>query len=776
MTEYSIAGEKISIPTDVENERYVKTSTASLISQVGGIFDSWYSAQYDCNAVYKNAGNVMEKAIMPIITKGVKMLSDQGVYSIDEKIFIDKYIAGFASDFFDALETMQDRIEEIDDQQRIEKEYRQARKAGRGRVIGGGFGLGGAIKGMATAGVMNSTTGMAHSLGNAVGNMGTSLAASSNKSAVYKNSKAPLREAIIQSAYNVRNGIREALEREANIRCKYVTVTESKQAEAILQNYNQNRIPADQKKKQILQALVLDPYDIDVYEVIWNDYGDKNGDLRKMSTYFGGILEQSIKCMAEKYGNELFSQNCKEYQNAFNKIKVGIRIELKITETLNKLKKYCEEHDIEESMIPTIITCTNLLTEIDKVVRTVKGTTYDTREIAEKVKKDYSKFYQVLDKKDLSQENAVEYVNSTEFATEEFKHILPDIFEKECNLRRIDKIYGNVATILRESFSDATLNTICFDVPGVIGNFQQKENMVRTITMMPSDETPVLFIDRSSNGKTGILFTNTSLRIYAKGIFSNDNQMYPLETITNIECVANDEYSVCMSDGSRINVNLKQKKISVEEQIKIGETLNEIVQLLLNIEHEERVKIFRILYGVSVCQCGTHLLTGEKICPTCNRMLKENGEFIETQICPNCNKLIPIGKKFCMVCGSKLIKYQEEKNIIDVIPNEDSKNEIEESKHEGMNVIIPEAKNDNNDFQNKGGASAENEPIVEYVICSNCGGNIIKGKKFCSVCGKPVQQNINIITQDISNIFCPKCGNKIKSGKKFCTSCGTKIQ
>ena len=49
--------------------------------------------------------------------------------------------------------------------------YRKLRKETRGRLIGGGFGLDGAIKGIATAGAINLMTGAAHSAFNFVGNL-----------------------------------------------------------------------------------------------------------------------------------------------------------------------------------------------------------------------------------------------------------------------------------------------------------------------------------------------------------------------------------------------------------------------------------------------------------------------------------------------------------------------------------------------------------------------------------------------------------------------------
>lgn len=49
--------------------------------------------------------------------------------------------------------------------------YRKIRKETRGRLVGGGFGLGGAVKGIATAGAINMMTGAAHSAFNFVGNI-----------------------------------------------------------------------------------------------------------------------------------------------------------------------------------------------------------------------------------------------------------------------------------------------------------------------------------------------------------------------------------------------------------------------------------------------------------------------------------------------------------------------------------------------------------------------------------------------------------------------------
>ena len=86
-------------------------------------------------------------------------------------------------------------------------------------------------------------------------------------------------------------------------------------------------------------------------------------------------------------------------------------------------------------------------------------------------------------------------------------------------------------------------------------------------------------------------------------------------------------------------------------------------------------------------------MPNEKVCPTCQKMLKRNGEFVETEYCPNCGFLLQKGKKFCSNCGFHLI------------------------------------------------VSSENDLNVVALImqCPNCGNSINAGKKFCTRCGTKIQ-------------------------------------
>lgn len=193
MTKYNIFGDEIIIPTEVENERNLLLSTEKLVEQAGDRFDSWYEEQYSCESLLRNIDEMWYQAYHPLAKKGIELLNAVGVYSIDEDMLIHEYAKRCFDDLEIVKEDMRSKVEGVERQKQAEYLYRQQRKDSRGRMIGGGFGLGGALKGMATAGVVNATTGMAHSIGNVVGNIGTSIAASSNKSAILKDSKEPMK-------------------------------------------------------------------------------------------------------------------------------------------------------------------------------------------------------------------------------------------------------------------------------------------------------------------------------------------------------------------------------------------------------------------------------------------------------------------------------------------------------------------------------------------------------------------------------------------------------
>lgn len=55
------------------------------------------------------------------------------------------------------------------------------------------------------------------------------------------------------------------------------------------------------------------------------------------------------------------------------------------------------------------------------------------------------------------------------------------------------------------------------------------------------------------------------------------------------------------------------------------------------------------------------------------------------------------------------------------------------------------------------------------LICVNCGELLDEGDKFCNECGTPVKQ-------EPEPLVCPNCGELLEEGDRFCNECGTKVE
>ena len=108
----------------------------------------------------KNLDNAIQKTYdlgLEIIQVQIEIICEQlismGAYALNRERFINKYIAG--NNLFEwgqLLEQISNRFDQFDIQAETQKAKRDIRKQSRGRLVGGGFGISGAAKGIAIAG------------------------------------------------------------------------------------------------------------------------------------------------------------------------------------------------------------------------------------------------------------------------------------------------------------------------------------------------------------------------------------------------------------------------------------------------------------------------------------------------------------------------------------------------------------------------------------------------------------------------------------------------
>ena len=181
-------GEKIDF--DAAEIRYMDlfNMVPDAIHSVEKPFYEWYEKRGDIEEVLNQYKAFAQKTLSSYAIRALfPQLSENEIYDISENTYVRECVA--LSDSDQAFRDVRKTYQQILQKQQEAEEYREIRKDSRGRWQGGGFGLGGAIKGATQAAAMNAVSGLGHSLVNAVGNAGSSMAASSSKRELYKRAK-----------------------------------------------------------------------------------------------------------------------------------------------------------------------------------------------------------------------------------------------------------------------------------------------------------------------------------------------------------------------------------------------------------------------------------------------------------------------------------------------------------------------------------------------------------------------------------------------------------
>lgn len=184
MANYKLFNQQISFSDSSERFYDMQYRAWNAMSYASNEFNVWYDKCGDILTVLKGYEDKACDLVIKYSNKPLfNELTQYEIYDISEDSYDDKCID--FSELSDALDTIADKYNAIVEEQAAEEAYRAERKANRSRVVGGGFGVGGALKGMATAGAMNAVSGAGHGIVNAIGNAGSALATASSKRALY---------------------------------------------------------------------------------------------------------------------------------------------------------------------------------------------------------------------------------------------------------------------------------------------------------------------------------------------------------------------------------------------------------------------------------------------------------------------------------------------------------------------------------------------------------------------------------------------------------------
>ena len=394
---FNLYGKKIVISEAYDNYNSIR---ASFTSEAIDAMNSFMS-KYD---EYRNIDNFIEnwfhdgleiilEVIDRIVVRGL-LINTLKIYDCDVERFFSDFYAAEKNLFVwsDAYSTIEDKYLAIKLNQQQLDEYRKQRRENRGRWVGGGFGVGGAIKGAMKAGAMNMVTGAAHGLFNAGAKLLSSMEESSQKSALYKSkdTKKTLSNGICQSVFNIHYAVANLLNKNDKLgsgRIEYFHGMSEERARAVLNNFSK------MNKSDILailpEIILSSPYDSDVFEKALAIFGDKDNELTKIALYFHRIDFLDVK-------NEMVE---KLFLNVKDKLAISEERALAAKEQFEEASKIYGNIGAREKVLSEIDA---VLADYDLKARTVEDndivlkTVFKTREEADKARQELSNIKTLL--------------------------------------------------------------------------------------------------------------------------------------------------------------------------------------------------------------------------------------------------------------------------------------------------------------------------------------------------------------------------------------------
>ncbi|MDL2297847.1 hypothetical protein LJC40_01690 [Synergistaceae bacterium OttesenSCG-928-D05] len=444
---FHVYGQKVEI-----NDRYVlyneiRRKYAQLAKEAAEKFMEAYDDYGDIETFAKDGYGDGTKIIIGVAEANVinPLVQEHGVLHIDIDLFIRTY---YHSHF--VWETYSDKI--IDkymeiklDQEQLD-EYRTQRRESRGRVIGGGFGVGGAVQGMMTAGAVNMAAGAVHGAFNLIGKGFSMLGESFEKSRLYSSeeTKNTLYTGIYQSVFNMHfahwkvfNDLNLIPVKDGII--QYLSESERENAKSVLKNLP--KMTAEKAASLVPGILLQNPYDLHTYQSMLQFLGDSANELEQVGNYFGNdivhVKRDMLEDVFEKYSPEVTDteeevlQAREAYFGEYKKLGGG-----------KDGEKRLEEIDA-------------MLAEIDLEARTVDSFVFDTREEADQAKRHLSIVHKALED--------IDYKKSEDQAKMAFARLSKHDQSSPIILKYLEDIQAKLTAFDIEA---RTSNNILFDTRG----------------------------------------------------------------------------------------------------------------------------------------------------------------------------------------------------------------------------------------------------------------------------------------------------------------------
>lgn len=328
-----------------------------------------FSAEYDQNLtnleeVAKNASIWAVPHIFAAIDDAINALIVHRIFDVDRQHFADTYYKRYDT-WSNAHEKIAETYAGIVTSTAEMDAYRTSREEGNSPIIGGGFGIEGAAKGILIAGAANLAIGTAKSLF-ALIEKGVGAAADAKKmKEIYRaqETKDRLMGALEESVVNVHLALLDALDTEEIVKSDFqrVKFEDREKAKRMLTNVTRGQVPSADRENILRQVLTLNPYYLEAYTYVLDSLGDENGKIERVAAFFHLDLAQEKR---KRISALCTGETKEEINDAVQKVedagqRLGVLVE---SEFLAPLR--------------------GRLRSLDIAARTVDGQLYPTKELA----------------------------------------------------------------------------------------------------------------------------------------------------------------------------------------------------------------------------------------------------------------------------------------------------------------------------------------------------------------------------------------------------------
>jgi hypothetical protein len=363
---------KIIVTGNRERYNSIRSVYSNLASKLSDEFVQIYKEHnHNLDDVSKNAYGQGSDCISVAMNFTMKSLVELGIYDLDLEMFIyNHYLPYHVWD--DHFNTINDRFMEIVLNEEQLDAYRRDRRESRGRLIGGGFGIQGAAKGIVTAGAVNLAAGAVHGIFNGIGKIISSVSAQSKKDKIFRDPATlqTLSQGVCRAVFNIHHALIDVIYDQTNSNnYEYVSKEDSEKAKRIFNNIRIHEIESSKEINLLNDIIQLNPYNKEYYEYIIAKYGDEQGDIEKISSYFGVDIISYKKELLKNFHDQL----------EFSSEKIAAKSKQEIIKQSKFLKV--------ENSAEYINSIDNILLEFDKKARTFEGILFETREEADWAKK-----------------------------------------------------------------------------------------------------------------------------------------------------------------------------------------------------------------------------------------------------------------------------------------------------------------------------------------------------------------------------------------------------